>query len=188
MLKKSYYLINGITLYRLVASPILIYFIYTGNLNLFKWLLAINFFTDLIDGFLARRYKVTSIAGSRLDSIADDLNILSAIIGLFVFKPQFIKAHITVLIVLFVLFILQNIFALIRYRKITSFHTYFAKLAALLQGIFLILCFFLPEPNIFLFYSAALITAIELIEETILVTLLPDWQANVKGLYWVLKK
>ena len=88
----------------------------------------------------------------------------------------------------FALLVLQNIFALIRYRKITSFHTYLAKLAAILQGVFLILSFFLPEPNVYLFYIAAIVTAIELIEETILVTHLPVWKANVKGLYWVLKK
>ena len=188
MHKQSYYIINAITLYRLAAAPVLIYLIFIESHNLFKWLLAVSFFTDLIDGFLARKYKVTSIMGSRLDSAADDLNIVAAIIGLFVLKPQFIQSHLAIFITLFALLVLQNIFALIRYRKITSFHTYLAKLAAILQGVFLILSFFLPEPNVYLFYIAAIVTAIELIEETILVTHLPVWKANVKGLYWVLKK
>jgi hypothetical protein len=29
---------------------------------------------------------------------------------------------------------------------------------------------------------------LELIEEIILVGMLPQWQANVKGIYWTLKK
>ena len=188
MHKRSYYIINAITLYRLAAAPVLIYLIFIESHNLFKWLLAVSFFTDLIDGYLARKYKVTSIMGSRLDSAADDLNMLAGIIGLFVFKPQFIQSHLSVFIALFALLVLQNIFALVRYRKITSFHTYLAKIAAIMQGVFLILSFFLPEPIVYLFYTAAFITAIELIEETILVTHLPVWKANVKGLYWVLKK
>jgi cardiolipin synthase len=78
--------------------------------------------------------------------------------------------------------------AFVRYGKISSFHTYMAKLAALMQGSFLILLFFLQEPVYVLFYIAFFVTVIDLIEEIILVLLLPVWQTNVKGLYWVLKK
>jgi CDP-diacylglycerol--glycerol-3-phosphate 3-phosphatidyltransferase len=70
----------------------------------------------------------------------------------------------------------------------TNFHTYLAKTAALSQGIFLLVTFFSDEPNVILFYAAAIITILELIEEIILVNLLPDWETNVKGIYWVLKR
>ncbi len=80
------------------------------------------------------------------------------------------------------------ILALVRYRRLTSFHTYGAKTAALLQGIFLILLFFLPQPVYFLFYLALAVTGLELLEEITLIRLLPVWKANVKGLYWVLKR
>jgi len=46
----------------------------------------------------------------------------------------------------------------------------------------------LPEPVLPLFYAAVILTGLELIEEIIMVSLLPNWEANVKGLYWVLKK
>jgi CDP-diacylglycerol--glycerol-3-phosphate 3-phosphatidyltransferase len=82
----------------------------------------------------------------------------------------------------------QTIYALVRYGKMTNFHTYLAKTAALLQGIFLLVTFFSDEPNVMLFYAAAMITILELIEEIILVKLLPAWEANVKGIYWVLKR
>jgi CDP-diacylglycerol--glycerol-3-phosphate 3-phosphatidyltransferase len=39
-----------------------------------------------------------------------------------------------------------------------------------------------------LFYAAALVTTLDLIEEIILVWLLPKWEINVKGLYWVYKR
>ena len=70
----------------------------------------------------------------------------------------------------------------------TGFHTWLAKTAALLQGVFLLLVFFTDRPSMPLFYAAAIITILQLIEEIILVHLLPQWQTNVKGLYWVLKK
>ena len=188
MSKLSYNIINGITLYRVIAAPVLIVLIFTKQLDLFKWLLLISFFTDFIDGFLARKFKVTSIFGTRLDSIGDDLTVLAALIGLFVFKIEFIKEELIIFITLLMLFAIQTIFALVRYRKISSFHTYLAKTAAILQGTFFILVFLLTYPSYLLFYAAATVTAIELIEETILVALLPTWEANVKGLYWVMKR
>lgn len=188
MNKYSYYFVNGITLYRLMAAPLLVFLIFNRQPDFFKWLLAFSFFTDMLDGWLARRYKVASVLGAKLDSIADDLTVVAGIIGVIVLKPEFLKQHILIIILLLVLFILQIILALLRYGKISSFHTYAAKLAALLQGSFLILFFFLPEPVYILFYITVFFTAIDLIEEIILVLLLPEWKTNVKGLYWVIKK
>jgi CDP-diacylglycerol--glycerol-3-phosphate 3-phosphatidyltransferase len=186
--RRAYHIVNGITLYRLVSAPVLVLLIINGRQDLFRWLLGLSFFTDGIDGFLARRYKVTSVMGSRLDSIADDLTIAAATIGMIVFKTEFIKQEIIMFILLFTIFLFQMFLAFMRYGKPTSFHTYGAKTAALMQGIFLILLFFLPEPVIYVFYLACFITGAQLIEEIILTLLLPTWEANVKGLYWVLKR
>ena len=151
-------------------------------------MLGVSFFTDLIDGFLARKYNVTSILGTKLDSIGDDLTILVAMIGLFVIKPAFIKQEIVLFSILFFLYVVQISYSFIRYGKMTNFHTYLAKAAAVLQGIFLLVIFFTNEPLKLLFYAAVIITMLELIEKIILVRLLPEWQANMKGLYWVIKK
>jgi phosphatidylglycerophosphate synthase len=185
--KQAWYIINGITLYRIIAAPFLLVVLFTKQYEIFKWLLGVSFFTDLIDGFLARKYKVTSILGTKLDSIGDDLTVLVAMIALFVLKLAFIKQHIIIFIILLVLFLVQTTWAMIRYGKMTNFHTYLAKTAALLQGIFLLFVFFTDEPNLILFYAAAIITMLELTEEIILVSLLPHWQTNVQGIYWVLK-
>ncbi len=168
-------------------APVLLVFIFTGAYDLFKCLLPLSYFTDMIDGYLARKFNIASTGGARLDSIADDVNVLVSITGLFVFKMDFIKQQQIPIIVLLSLYALQTVFALIRYGKISSFHTYLAKLAALLQGLFFIFIFFLPQPLQVLFYLTALVTSLELIEEIILVILLPQWQTDVKGIYWVLK-
>ena len=188
MKKSSYYIINGITLYRLIAAPFLLFLILTKQADIFKWLLAVSFFTDAIDGFLARKYKVASIMGAKLDSIGDDLTVIAGVVGLFVLKTEFIKKEFIWLIIIFILFLIQVILALARYGSFTSYHTYLAKVAAVFQGVFLILSFFTPEPNRVLFYAAIIITALDLLEEIILTMLLPKWTANVKGIYWQLKK
>jgi len=188
MNKYSYYFVNGITLYRMVAAPLLVFLIFTEQVDIFKWLFGFSFFTDVLDGWLARKYKVTSRMGATLDSIADDLTIVAGIIAVIVLKPEFLKQQLLFIVLLLVLFILQLCVAFLRYGKISSFHTYMAKIAALLQGSFLILLFFLRHPVYVLFYAAFLVTVIDLAEEIILVLLLPEWETNVKGLYWVLKR
>jgi phosphatidylglycerophosphate synthase len=188
MQKPVFYFVNLITIYRLVAAPIMIILIFTGNLQLFKWLLPLSFFTDLIDGFLARKYNVSSVIGSKLDSIADDLTILAAVIGVFRFKIDFIYDNLIIASVLIFLFLIQIIYSLIKYHKPSSFHTYLAKAAAILQGFFLILLFLLPQPIHWLFYSAAVVTVADLLEEIVLVRILLVWETDVKGLYWVNKR
>lgn len=181
-------LVNLITLYRIIAAPILLYLAFSHQFEIFKWLLAASFFTDLIDGQLARKYKATSVLGAKLDSIGDDLTVLVGVVGLFVARPEFIREQAIYFIILFVLFLIQLTYALVRYGKITSFHTYLAKLAALLQGIFLCGSFFFETPWYTLFYITFIVIALELIEETIMVYLLPQWKNDVHGMYWALQQ
>jgi phosphatidylglycerophosphate synthase len=181
-------IINLITLYRIVTFPLLVYFAISDEFDIFKWLLLASFFTDAIDGFLARRYNATSVLGSKLDSIGDDLTILAAAIGLFAKHFDFIKEQALVFIVLFGLFLIQVGLSFYRYRKISTFHTYLAKIAAVVVAMFLLSVFFIEEINMALFWAAAIITGVELTEEIILAAILKDYRSNVKGLYWVLRQ
>ena len=187
MYKKGFYIVNAITLYRLLAAFYLLYLVIEKQTDLFKWMLAISFFTDAIDGLLARKWKVVTEVGSRLDSIADDLTVLMAIIAMFIFKPDFVRDQLSLIILLTALYFLQLLLAFVRYGKPTSFHTYLAKGAAAMQGVFLVLLFFLSQPLVQVFYIAALFTFLDLAEEIVLVLLLPYWQTDVRGLFWLKK-
>lgn len=123
----SYLIINGITMYRLVSAPFLLLLAIMGEYRWFKWLIPLSLFTDAIDGPLSRKYKVTSIFGSRLDSVADDATVLVSPIALWIIQPHFEGENCMVLAGLLVLFGIQAVAALIAYKKVTSFHTYMAK-------------------------------------------------------------
>lgn len=186
--KPSYYVVNAITFYRLLAAPVLLILLFSGHLTVFKWLLVVSFLTDAVDGYLARKYKVTSIFGSILDSVSDDLTIAVAIFGIMLVNPEFLGKELVLVVVQVLLFITQICFALIRYHKISSFHTYLAKFVTVFQGIFLVLFYWLPKPLYLLFYAVSTLTILDLLEETVLVLVIPQWETDVKGLYWVIKK
>lgn len=183
-----YYLVNGITMYRLLSAPFLLILAFVGQLSLFKCLIAFSFLTDAIDGPLSRKFKVTSVFGARLDSVADDATVLTSIVALFILELDFISSNWMSLTSLAILFIIQTVSALVAYGKVTSFHTYLAKLAAVMQAVFFLLTFFIGEPVVIAFYIALIITAVQLVEEIVLVIVLPKWQADIKGLYWVLTR
>ncbi len=180
--------VTMVTLYRTIAFPVLLFLIFTNRFDIFKWLLIISFLTDAVDGFLARTFKANSVLGAKLDSIGDDLTILAAVIGLAVAKTEFLKTEWLIFAIPLGLFFIQLAAAIIRYRKISSFHTYLAKTAAVLQGFFLCSMFLFDRPAYWLFYTTALITTLELIEEIIIVFVLREWKTNVRGLFWVLHR
>ncbi len=185
MKKAAWYIVNGLTLYRVLAFLFLSVLLIKGNRELFRVFLPLSFLTDAIDGMLARKFRVASTMGSRLDSLGDDLTILAGILGVIVFDATFIIQHLVLVMMLTGLVIIQFSIALYRFGRFTSYHTYLAKLAAILQGSFLILFFWISPAPVTVFYCAAAITLLELLEEIILVIFLPCWKVNVKGLYWV---
>ena len=180
--------VNMITLYRTIAFPVLLMLLFMHRFDIFKWMLIVSFLTDAVDGFLARKFKANSVLGAKLDSIGDDLTILAAVIGLFLARFEFLKSEWIFFAIPFGLFFIQITLALLRYGKISSFHTYLAKVAAILQGFFMCSMFLFDEPVYWLFYTTALITTLELIEESLIVLVLPDWKTNVRGLFWVLQR
>lgn len=64
----------------------------TGNSDLVYWAFAayvVGALTDFFDGWLARRWKVTSVWGAILDPIADKMAVAAALFGLLLIEPRF---------------------------------------------------------------------------------------------------
>lgn len=78
------YIPNLLTISRIIAIPIIIFL---GINNYYKALIvvaALIAFTDFLDGFLARKWQVTSLLGANLDAIADKLLAIGLLIILII--------------------------------------------------------------------------------------------------------
>ena len=62
---------SGISSLRLVALPLFLYFFSTGATTLCLLIFALAQVTDLIDGYVARKLKVTSRFGAYFDAVTD---------------------------------------------------------------------------------------------------------------------
>ena len=131
---KNFNIADWFSFYRVIAAPFLIVLICLNERELFTWFLLISYVTDMIDGFLARKLKITSSRGSQLDSLGDQITFVIGLIGLLVFEFNFIKENHLLLMLIFIPYIIQMLIAFRKYGKATAFHTYLAKLSALVQG------------------------------------------------------
>ena len=183
---KDFNVADWFSFYRIIAVPVLIYFIGSGEREIFAWLLGVSYSTDAIDGFIARKLKITSERGSQLDSYGDQLTFATAILGLIVFEPAFMKENYLLILIAFVPYLIQMFLAFRKYGKATAFHTYLAKLSAVTQGVF-ILWFLFFGPIYWLFYAMIVIGILETIEEITLIYMYDDWVSGVKGIFWALR-
>lgn len=183
---REFNIADWFSFYRILAVPFLLLFIWLENRNVFAWLLLISYFTDAVDGFLARKLQISSSRGSQLDSLGDQMTLVVALIAIIVFETAFVKDNYLLILIAFVPYIIQMIIAFRKYGKATAFHTYLAKLSAILQAVFILWLLFF-EPVYWLFYTMIIIGIIETIEEITLIFMYDNWVDGVKGIYWALR-
>ena len=78
------------------------------------------------------------------------------------------------------------IIAYLKYGKATAFHTYLAKLSAIMQSAFILWSLFFI-PNYTLFYIMIGIGLLETFEEITLIFMYDNWASDIKGIYWALR-
>ena len=127
MSNKLKYLPNSITFLRIVGTMCLLF---TKPLSTtFFVVYVITGITDVLDGFFARKLKLTSNFGAKLDSIADLLFYSFMIISIMPILFEKISVYIWIGVAVAVTFRLASyITAAIKFKKFASIHSYFNKI------------------------------------------------------------
>jgi len=180
---KNFNIADWFSFYRIFAAPFLLGLIWLDLRLVFTWLLLISFCTDMVDGYLARKYKMTSARGSQLDSMGDQLTVIVGLVGMYFFRTAFIHENLLLILIVFIPYFVQMVLAYSKYGKATAFHTYLAKLSALLQGIFILWSLFF-HPVYGFFYVMLAFSLLETFEEITLIFMYDHWAPDVKGIYW----
>jgi CDP-diacylglycerol--glycerol-3-phosphate 3-phosphatidyltransferase len=177
---------NALSIARILAAPILVGMVAAGAEVAFTWVLIPALLSDIADGLIARVFHLQSRLGALLDSVADTLLLLASACGIWAFHPEVIERHAPECAVMIGAWLLENVAALLRYGRLSSFHTYLSKAAGYVLGIFVgVLFVFGFHP--WLLHAAVAVSVLGSIEELVLLSLLPEWRCDVRGLYWVLR-
>lgn len=178
---------NAISTARLVSVPVLAWLAWQHREEMFSWLLVAALLSDILDGLIARSFSFTSELGALLDSVADTLLFFVSAYGLAIFHLEPVMAHRWAFVLVLGLWTLENVLALARYHRLSSFHTYLSKVAGYALGIF-VGSVFMFGFSVDLMALAVGCTVAASLEELALLALLPKWQSDVKGLWWVLRE
>jgi phosphatidylglycerophosphate synthase len=179
---------NFISMFRLLAAPVLLMMAVAQMPDAFAYLLIPALFSDAVDGWLARKLQCESEIGSLLDSAADITLMAVIIVSIWFLHPAVYQQHWPIIAIVFVVWSVAHLLALLRYRRPASFHTRLLQTGILLFGLFALLMFtygFIP----WLLYVAGIVSLIGAAEHFALLYLLPKWTPNIRGgLLEVLRK
>lgn len=177
---------NILSLYRMAIFPFILFLIFRRNESLVAIFISISLVTDILDGMIARIFKMQTSIGARLDSWADTGTYILAFVAIYLFKWDVIKKDWLILVVFFVCWILSYAIVLIKFRGLIGLHTYLFKITGYLQGAFIVILFLFGY-YAWLFYLCLCAGALACIEEIIIISLIKEPMSNVKGLYWLVK-
>lgn len=77
---------NLLTVFRLLLIPVMLYYLFADNLKIALIIYVLASATDVVDGFVARKFDMITNLGKILDPLADKLLQFAALIGLWYSK------------------------------------------------------------------------------------------------------
>lgn len=172
---------NLLSGFRLIAAPFLLYLAWTGRPKLFLTVLAVSLLSDSIDGFIARRLNGASELGTKLDSWGDLATYLTVPLCAWWLWPEILKREAFFVLLVIGAYIFPLIAGFVKFRRLPSYHTWAAKVAAVLISVtvFILFMFDIPQP----FHGAATLQALVACEEIAITLLLSEWHCNVPS-FW----
>jgi len=184
--KNFYSIPNLLSLLRLTLVPVLAIAAVLNEAVLFLLILAISLFSDMLDGYFARKLKQVTELGARLDSWADMATYAIMIVGLYVMWPAVFDQQFFYLVAASVSYVLPVVIALFRFGDFPSYHTWGAKLAALLiaPAFYLLL---LNDQQL-LFRAVIIFHVVVALEEVAITFALKKSETNVASILSLLRK
>ncbi len=171
---------NALSALRLVLAPVLLWLAWSGQPNAFLVTLAISLLSDLVDGWVARHFDQATALGTLLDSWGDLFTFMTVPICAWWLWPELIRREGVYAAALVAAYVFPITLGYLKYGRLTAYHTYGAKLSAVVVGSSALVLFLggPPEP----FRVAVAILVLAELEEIAITTILPEWHANVPSI------
>lgn len=177
---------NVLSATRIASAPLMLLCAILGFERAFTWLLVPALLTDVADGWIARGLGVQTKLGARLDSLGDSLVWYAGLAGLIAFQREVLAAHAVLFGAVVAAWMLESALSWLRYRRLSSFHTWLSKLAGVLLSIYVVTLFIWGHWQPLLVIAAA-VSILASVEEMVLLALLPEWRSDVPGV-WSLRR
>jgi phosphatidylglycerophosphate synthase len=171
---------NALSALRLVLAPVLVWLAWTGEQRLFLATLTVSLLSDLTDGWFARRFDQATHLGTLLDSYGDFATYMTVPVCAWWLWPDLIRREAWYAAAIVAAYVFPIVLGYLKYGRLTAYHTYGAKLSAVVVGASALVLFGGGPPLPFRIATWVLVLA-EL-EEIAITTILPTWRTNVPSI------
>ncbi len=120
---------NLVSALRVLIAPLLFVLALLQLETWFLAMLAFSAFTDFVDGQLARRLKMTTPLGAHLDSWGDFTIYSTMAICAWILWPEITRRELLYYSMILFSFLLPALAGLVKFGKVTGYHTWAVKLA-----------------------------------------------------------
>ena len=168
---------NALSALRLVLAPVLIWLAWTGQHTAFLVTLSVSLLSDLSDGWFARRFNQATHLGTLLDSYGDFATYMTVPLCAWWLWPDLIRREAWYAAAIVAAYVFPITLGYLKYGRLTAYHTYGAKLSAVVVGASTMALFAGGSP--LPFRIATWILVVAELEEIAITTILPEWRANV---------
>lgn len=155
---------NILTTIRILLLPVLWGLALLGQSVTLGWVLLVAFFTDSVDGPIARMTGQVSAFGSKFDSIADALLGVSAAIWLVMFQPELFIDNLVLCIAVVATYLTFQLIGLIKFRRLANLHLYSTKITTVVFALFVVHALITGQYNQFFFTITCVLGIIAALE------------------------
>jgi len=171
---------NALSALRLALAPVLVGLAWTGRPAAFLVILSISLLSDLSDGWFARRFDQATQLGTLLDSYGDFATYMTVPLCAWWLWPDLIRREGGYAAAIVAAYVFPIVLGYLKYGRLTAYHTYGAKLSAVVVGASALVLFAGGPP--LPFRIATWILVLAELEEIAITTILPEWRANVPSI------
>jgi len=166
-----------LTAFRAAMAPYLIWDAKDGHIShWFLFAFVCGVLSDILDGEILRRLKISNIQLRFLDSITDAVFYMSVFVCMWFTHPEIIQRFIVPISILLVTQTCSWVFSLVKHGKTTAYHSYIVKIwvGMLLVGT---IGFFVSQYQFF--YFAVVFGILSNLEDIVITAIMPYWKCDI---------
>ena len=120
---------NLVSALRILIAPLLLALALLQLEHWFLGVLLVSALTDVVDGFLARRLKMTTPLGAHLDSWGDFTIYATMAVCAWILWPEITRRELVYYLMILFSLLLPTLVGLVKFGKLTGYHTWAVKVA-----------------------------------------------------------
>ena len=176
---------NLVSSIRILIAPLLFVFAFLGMEYWFIGALIFSGLTDVVDGYIARKFDMITPLGAHLDSWGDATIYSTMAVCAWILWPEITQANLLYYSMILFSFLLPALAGLIKFGRMTGYHTWSVKTAVFVVFVGYISLY--SEVAAWPFAVAAVLSVIAGTEEILITIVLREERTDVRSIMAALR-